>query len=130
MSGTALTVLNTYRLKKTPDDFRAAITALAARVQAEGHPGVLSYRFFVNEAAGQARAVIDYADAAAWIGHHDIAMVWPEMSALHAVAGLDEVTFLGEMTDQIKDWLKGSALTARVSDGYDFAAGFQRRKEG
>lgn len=126
MSAITLTVLNTYKLKKTPEDFRTAIRALAARVQAEGHAGVLSYRFFVSETAGQARAVIDYADAAAWIGHHDIAMVWPEMAALHAVAGLEDVTFLGEMTAQIKDWLRASALTARVTDGYSLAAGFQR----
>lgn len=130
MSAITLTVLNTYKLKKTPEDFRTAIRALAARVQAEGHSGVLSYRFFVSETDGKARAVIDYADAAAWIGHHDIAMSWPEMAALHTVAVLHEVNFLGEMTGQIKDWLKGSPLTAQVTDGYSLAAGFQRVLQG
>jgi len=38
-----LTVLNIYELKKSPADFEIAV-ALARRVEAEGHPGVLSYR--------------------------------------------------------------------------------------
>ncbi|MDK1494791.1 hypothetical protein QN219_33340, partial [Sinorhizobium sp. 7-81] len=45
-----------------------------------------------------ARGVIDYKDPDAWIGHHDIAMNWPE----------------------------SSALTARVRAGNLFAGGFQR----
>lgn len=38
-----LTALNLYELKKTPEDFEIAVGALARRVEAEGHPGVLSY---------------------------------------------------------------------------------------
>ena len=129
MSVTTLTVLNRYTLRQSPADFCAAIRALAARVEAEGHAGVLSYRFFVSEGEGQARAMIDYADADAWTGHHDRAMGWPEMAVLHAAATLDEVIFLGTVTTEIKDWLQGSSLRARVSDGYSLAAGFQRLQE-
>jgi hypothetical protein len=42
--------LNLYAMKRTPADFVRAVDALAKRVEAEGHPGVLSYRFFVNAA--------------------------------------------------------------------------------
>lgn len=126
MPSPALTVLNTYALTGTADDFRRAITALAVRVQAEGERGVLSYRFFVNAGDASARAIVDYADAAAWIGHHDTAMGWPEMAALHRVARLTDAVFLGEVTPEIRDWLAGSSLTARVASGYGFAAGFRR----
>ena len=121
-----LTILNTYRLKGTAADFTAAITALAARVQAEGHRGVMSYQFFVNVAAGQGRAVVDYEGPEAWIGHHDISMGWPEMKALHAVAELVHVIFLGPMTDEIRLWLVRSGLKAEVETGYVAAAGFRR----
>ncbi len=121
-----LTLLNTYTLRGTAADFTAAIAALAARVAAEGHPGVLSYRFFVSADLGQARAVIDYADPAAWIGHHDISMTWPEMRDLHSVAQLSHATFLGPMTDDIRRWLTGSGLTAEIESGYSAAAGFVR----
>ncbi|HEV7305974.1 hypothetical protein [Ensifer sp.] len=67
---------------------------MANRVAAEGDPGVLSYRFFVNGSEGSARGVIDYSSPAAWIGHHDTAMGWPEMTALHVVVVLSEVVFL------------------------------------
>ncbi|WP_238365611.1 putative quinol monooxygenase [Mesobacterium pallidum] len=122
-----LTVLNRYALLGTAEAFRAAITALATRVEAEGHPGVLGYRFFLDPERGEARAVIDYADDAAWLGHHDIAMGWPEMTALHAAARLDEITFLGAVTPAIRAWIDGSTLTARVTAGYAPVAGFLRQ---
>lgn len=121
-----LTVLNEYEIDTTPQAFVTAITNLAARVQTEGHVGVLSYRFFCNPSQRQARAVIDYADPTAWIGHHDVAMRWPEMQALHQVARLVEVTFLGVVTPEIQNWIDNSTLGARLNTGFDFAAGFHR----
>ncbi len=119
-----LTILNHYRLTESPEAFTAAIAALATRVEAEGERGVLSYRFFVS--AETARAVVDYATPEAWIGHHEIAMAWPEMQALHRVARLSEVVFLGPMTEEIRAWLAASGLQARVESGFVAAAGFHR----
>jgi hypothetical protein len=121
-----LTVLNTYSLQGSAAEFTVAITALAARVELAGHPGILSYRFFVKADQRLARAVIDYADPAAWIGHHEIAMLWPEMKALHDVATLRHVAFLGPLTDDIHNWLAQSGLQAEIEAGYVAAAGFAR----
>ena len=121
-----LTILNTYKLRGSEDDFTTAITALAARVEAEGERGVLSYRFFVSAEMGLARAVIDYATPKAWIGHHDISMTWLEMKALHGVAALSHVTFLGPITPEIRAWLDRSGLKAQVETGYVASAGFCR----
>jgi hypothetical protein len=126
MSETPLTVLNLYRLDGDPDAVRAAFAALAARVEREGHPGIRSYRFFVHDDQPIARAVIDYSGPLAWIGHHDIAMAWPEMRALHGLARLAEATFLGPFTPDMQAWLDGSGLTARIETGYSFVAGFRR----
>ena len=84
MSEARLTILNLYKLTGTAKDFRTAIERLSARVREEGDPGILSYRFFVNSAENSARGVIDYESPAAWIGHHDLAMAWPEMAACMA----------------------------------------------
>lgn len=121
-----LTVVNRYRLLAPAPAFLAAISALAGRVRDEGERGVLAYRFFVDSEAATARAVIDYATPAAWIGHHDIAMAWPEMRALHAVARLEEAEFLGPLTPEIAAWLARSGLSARILQGATFAAGFRR----
>ncbi|SPF78461.1 antibiotic biosynthesis monooxygenase [Pseudoprimorskyibacter insulae] len=121
-----LTILNTYALLSTPEAFTAAIEALAARVETEGHPGIRGYRFFVNAGDSTARAVIDYDDAAAWIGHHDIAMPWPEMKALHSVARLTDVVFLGDLTPEIQAWIDTSTLTATIHSGNAPTAGFTR----
>lgn len=126
MSLPGLTVLNQYRLLGTVDLFYQIIAPLVDRVRREGEPGVIGYRFFANSAQASASAVIDYATTESWIGHHEIAMDWPEMMRLHEIARLTDVTFLGPLTPQISDWLGNSSLTARVHQGSHFAAGFRR----
>jgi hypothetical protein len=126
MDAPQLTVLNLYRLKGSAAAFTDAITALAVRVEREGDRGLFSYRFWVNGAEGTARAVIDYATPQAWIGHHDISMGWAEMKALHAVARLEDVTFLGPLTPDIRAWLAASSLTATLNEGFAPAASFRR----
>ncbi len=126
MPATRITAVNHYTLTAPAPDFQAATLALAARVRDQGHPGILSYRFFVNADQATARAVVDYADADAWIGHHDIAMGWPEMAALRAASQLTEITLLGPVTSAILEWLARSGLTATVITGHAFAAGFCR----
>lgn len=121
-----LVIVNDYTLLAPASDFTHAITALAARVEREGHPGVRSYLFYVNAGEATARAVIHYDGAEAWIGHHDISFGWPEMKALHAVARLAQVTFHGEMTAAIRDWLDVAGLVVPVRHYPDFAAGFLR----
>lgn len=121
-----LTILNHYDLTAPPEIFTEVLEKLVQRVRSEGYPGVLSYRFFTNQADGTAQGIIDYDTPAAWIGHHDIAMDWPEMKALHSVATLSRITFLGPMTTEIRNWIANSRLTACVESGNRFAHGFQR----
>ena len=125
-AGAGLTVLNRYRLTGSEAAFGAAIRALAARVEAEGARGVLGYRFFANGPKGAARAVIDYADSAAWVAHHRIAMDWPQMQALHEVAALEEIVFLGAPDPEVWQWLEGSPLRDKVVSGFEPVAGFVR----
>lgn len=68
--------INEYRLVGTADDYTATINAIAERVEREGHPGVLGYHFYVNEAGGTAGATIIYADAQAWLEHHQMLRSW------------------------------------------------------
>ncbi len=126
MAVPGLTILNRYELTGTAEAFQGAVARLVARVETEGHPGVLSYRFFVNGAEANARAVIDYKDAEAWVGHHDIAMGWPEMTAMHAVARLSEVIFLGPLTPDIRAWIDKAGFKATIRHGNRLASGFQR----
>jgi hypothetical protein len=125
MTTAKLTVLNRYRLKGGATEFSAAISALVARVEREGERGILRYQFWASS-DGTARAVIDYATPQTWIGHHEIAMPWPEMQALHTVATLEEAVFLGPLTPDIREWLAGSSLTAVIRHGFVLAAGFHR----
>lgn len=126
MSDVSLIILNRYEILTSVREFETATSVLAERVEREGHPGVLTYRFFSNCDDMTGRAIVEYRDGDAWIGHHEIAMSWPEMKALHSVAVLREVVFLGEVTQAIHDWFSGSSLRATILDGNVQVAGFRR----
>jgi|GEM_PF-1954105 len=121
-----IAAFNLYGLLAGRDAFLAATGALAARVAAEGHPGILHYRFFAGDDGREGAATVIYADAAAWIGHHEIAMGWPEMRAMHAVARLREITLMGPVTAEITGWLARSGLTATLRLFPAAGGGFRR----
>ncbi len=120
----AITVVNRYRLTAGREAFVGAVTALAGRVETEGHPGVRSYRFFC--ASGEGRAVVTYANPEAWVGHHDIAMGWLEMAAVRAVSQLEESALYGPLTNAMRDWLDNAGLLPRLRHAGVAVAGFQR----
>jgi hypothetical protein len=121
-----LTALLTYRRTAPAAVFAEAAAALSARVEGQGHPGVLSYRFFVDDGSPEARAIVDYRDTDAWLGHHALIGPWPELAALRAAAELTEVRFLGEVSAAMLAWLSGSGLRATVHHGARPVAGFAR----
>ena len=120
--GAEVVAVNRYGVQDAAA-FDAATVALGARVQAEGHPGVLSYHFY-RQAEG--RAVVRYADPAAWVGHHDLIMGWPEMAALRSAASLEEVLLFGPVTADMLAWIDRMGLGDRVRFMGDPLAGFTR----
>lgn len=120
-----ITVVNRYALQAGVPAFTAAVWALARRVELEGHRGVLSYRFFATDGS-EGRAVVVYASPEAWVGHHDIAMGWPEMAALRAAADLDEIAIHGPVSEAMRHWLEGAGLWGRVREHGPAVAGFDR----
>lgn len=123
---TEITVVNRYWLGQGREAFVAAVTALARRVEVEGHPGVRSYRFFAPEGGSEGRAVVTYADPEAWVGHHEIAYDWPEMAALRAVAELQEIAVHGPISAAMRQWMDRAGISARVRDFGPAQAGFTR----
>ena len=107
-----IVVVNFYTLRD-PDGFDRALRALVPRVRLQGHVGLRSYRFF-GSGPKERRLVAIYQGPAAWVGHHDLIMGWPEMAAFRAVADLDEVLPFGPVTAAMQGWLDRMALGDRV----------------
>lgn len=122
-TGAEVVAVNRYRVLDAAA-FDAATAALAVRVRKEGHPGVLSYRFYRTE---DGRAVVRYQDPSAWVGHHDLIMGWPEMAALRAAAELAEVLLFGPVTAEMRDWIDRMGLGPRVRLVGEPVAGFVRQ---
>ena len=100
--------INEYELVDTPEAFAEAIAALAGRTEREGHPGVLGYQFYVNQPEQTAGAVIQYADADAWLAHHEMAYQWDEMSTLQATVSLKRLILLGPLNEEIRGMIDGA----------------------
>ncbi|NJM81322.1 MAG: hypothetical protein HC844_01510 [Tabrizicola sp.] len=120
-----VTIVNRYIPRHGAARFVAAATALARRVKAEGDPGVRSYQFFCAE-GGEARAVVAYDSPEAWVGHHDIAMGWPEMAALREAADLVEIAIHGPLSEGMRAWLERAEMMPRVCHHGEAVAGFLR----
>lgn len=116
--------VNEYNLVEPADAFVAAISALAQRTREEGHPDVLSYHFYVNRDEKTAGATIAYADADAWLGHHEIAYQWDEMPALQATVSLKRLTLLGPFNEELQQRLTNAEIAFTHYDTH--AAGFSR----
>jgi hypothetical protein len=123
---TEIAVVNRYRPLSGREPFLAAAHALAGRVEAEGHPGILSFRLYAPDGLEEARLVARYRDAEAWVGHHDLAMGWPEMAAFRAVAALERVELYGMVTGAMRDWIDRMGLEGRVWFAGPQWAGFGR----
>jgi Antibiotic biosynthesis monooxygenase len=119
-------VVNRYRLLAGREAFVVAAEALAERVRAEGHPGILDYRFYCPPESAEGRLLARYADAAAWVGHHDLAMKWDEMVAFRAVAALEAVDLHGAVTPTMRDWIQRMGLAENVRELGQSLAGFSR----
>lgn len=116
--------VNEYDLQDSPDAYLEAIRALAHRSEREGHPGVLSYQFYVNRAQDTAGAAIVYEDADAWLAHHHIAYQWDEMSRLQATVVLKRLTLFGPLNEALEEWISNAGLSYTHYD--TLAAGFIR----
>lgn len=116
--------VNEYELEAPAQTYVDAIAALARRTEAEGHPGVLTYQFYVDVDGGAAGATIVYEDAEAWLAHHQLAYQWKEMAALQATVALKRLTVLGPLGERVEEWLVGSGLAYVHYD--TLAAGFVR----
>jgi hypothetical protein len=119
--------VNRYAVRYA-DAFRAAVTALADRVQHQGVPGVpgvRGYRFFCPR-PDEGRAVATYADPKAWIAHHDLIMTWPGMADQRASADLAEGMLFGPMTAGMQDWIDRMDLGSKVHPMGSPVTGFLR----
>lgn len=119
--------VNEYELIDSPDAFVEAIGALARRTESEGHPGVITYQFYVNRADNSAGAVIRYANADAWYEHHHMAYQWKEMPALQATVALKRLTLFGRLNDATEQWLADAGVSYTHYD--TMAAGFVRESD-
>ena len=106
--------------------FVEAIGAVASRMEKEGHPGLLSYNFYVEPGQSQGEAVLIYENADALVENHEIIGGWPELAAVGAVSRVTGTSFLGPRTPELDAWIAAKAFPFEVGRFGTHAAGFVR----
>lgn len=113
-----------YELTAPLAEYKAAAEALARRTEKEGDPGVLAYQFYADAEAGTVGNVIIYADAGAWMRHHEMMSKWPERLPFGRTVRFVEYRVLGPLSPEVLSFLAGAGVT--YSHFPEFAAGFAR----
>ena len=119
-----IVVVNFYALRD-PDGFDRAVRLLVPRVRLQGHDGLRSYRFF-GSGPKERRLVSIYDGPAAWVGHHDQIMAWPELIALRAAASLARTDLYGPLTPPMQDWVDRMGLGRKLRHQGEAIVGFRR----
>jgi hypothetical protein len=119
-----IVVVNFYALRD-PDGFDRALRVLVPRVRLQGHDGLRSYRFF-GSGPKERRLVAIYEGPAAWVGHHDLIMAWPEMVALRASARLARTDLYGPITPPMQAWIDEMGLGKKLRHQGESIGGFRR----
>ena len=100
-----ISIINSYLSSKPPSIVIAAVEAMVAKVSLSGHPGILSYEMFRPDAGEEVVGLFRYADAAAWIGHHELIKDWQEFVDLRDSLSLTSIRFFGTIPSEIHAWL-------------------------
>lgn len=101
-----ISVINTYAAVAPQKDVQKTVEAMVAKVQRDGDPGILSYELFASQNAETVTGLFRYADARAWIGHHELIKNWSEFAELRAALALSYIRFLAEIPPEIQTWLE------------------------
>lgn len=118
-----IVVVNFYTLRD-PVGFDRAVRCLVPRVRLHGYQGLRSYRF-LGAGTKERRLVAIYASPEAWVAHHDLIMVWPEMVALRAAARLARTDLYGPLTPQMQDQVETLGLGRKLRHQGAAIAGFR-----
>jgi hypothetical protein len=119
-----IVVVNFYALRDA-GGFDRAVRFLVPRVRLQGHEGLRSYRFF-GQGPKERRLVAIYEGPAAWVGHHDLIMAWPEMVALRAAARLARTDLYGPISPAMQAWIDEMGLGKKLRHQGEAIAGFRR----
>jgi len=119
-----IVVVNFYALRDA-EAFDRALRLLVPRVRLQGHDGLRSYRFF-GSGPKERRLVAIYEGPAAWVGHHDLIMTWPEMLALRNAARLARTDIYGPISPAMQVWIDEMGLGRKLRHQGEAIAGFKR----
>lgn len=101
-----ISVINTYKAVAPLTEVLKAAEAMVAKVQRDGDPGILSYELFASQNTETVTGLFRYADARAWIGHHELIKDWSEFAELRAALVLSSIRFLAEIPPEVQTWLE------------------------
>ncbi len=117
-----LVQMSRYELTASREEYVAAISALANRVETEGPEGVIRYSFYAGD--DTAGLLIVCRDPEAWLAQHEMVAPMEEYQPFYETIRLVGLRFLGNLTQEMRAWLDERNV------GHEYlgtlAAGFER----
>ena len=99
-----------YERIKPFAEYQKAVNTLVKRIEKDGLKKVLDYQIYADPESTKVGAVITYADADAFVEHHEMGPKWEEYLHYRTVVNLVDVRIYGPLTERAKIWLENADL--------------------
>jgi hypothetical protein len=97
-----VTIVAQFELTQPRADFEDALRALVGRVEKEGVPGLLAYRFYTSPHSNKCGGVITFASEQAMRDHQQLVANWEEYTRLQSMMKLVDLRLFGTFSDSYK----------------------------
>jgi hypothetical protein len=119
-----VTLVESFRLKGTFEEFEPLVTSLMQRLEREGVASLVSMQFYASDVPNEVGAVIRFSGPSQFTDHVTMISSWPEFARFAAMIELLEIRVFGELSPQVEAWMKQFGGPIKKLDR--FVGGFVR----
>ena len=120
-----LTHIFEAKFTEPKDVTRDFIERLTDKMNADGHPDMIEYSVYLNDAGDRATFIIRYKDADVLVDHHDLISGWEILAEGQQMSRPVSSMFVGPQTPRLKDWIQSKSFPFEIGE-FGRVAGFVR----
>ena len=119
-----VTLVEVMELTSTFEQFTAAITAAAARLEAEGVEQLVSLQFYSTPGSKEIGAILTFSDRTRMMEHISMITEWEEFERFFSTVRPIDVRVYGRLSTEAERWVGQFGVLSKTFE--DHVAGFVR----
>src|ERR687893_335521 len=119
-----VTLVEVMELTSTFEEFATAITAAAARLEAEGVEELVKLQFYAAPGSKEVGAILTFSDRTRIMEHIDMITKWKEFERFFATVRPIDVRVYGRLSTDAEQWVRQFGVVSKTFEHH--VAGFVR----